>query len=319
MKKSYLYLLVSCIAFFTSCEKEIDPDVGDYESKIVVEGSIEQGGFPTVIITKSLPYYTVINEESIAKMFVNDAAVSVKVGTETIPLIKLCLSDIPDSLRKDITELLNLPPAFNQFCIYTSRDSRLIGRVNLSYELMANVGGKQVTSITTIPSPVPLDSIWFKPDNGADTLGFIYAKLSDPIVNGNAYRWFAQRINHYTAGLNKGAQKDANFIAPFGSVFDDEFFNGKTFDFPYNRGAERGSEKEDDTGPERGYFKSGDTVVVKFTTIDQNVYQYYRTLENSVGSSGSPFSAPTNVKSNIIGGLGVWAGYGVSLDTLVIK
>lgn len=318
MKKTFILFALAAM-LVSSCEKEIEVALPDSETSIVVEGSLDQGDFPTVVFTKSLPYYTEINESTLAQMFVNTATASIKVGNDTIPLLKICLSDIPDSLVDDITELLNLPPGFDKFCIYTSQDERLRGKANTNYELIANVEGKLVTSITTIPQPIALDSLWFKDDNGSDTLGFIYAQLSDPSTKGNAYRWYARRINSYTSGVDSGKVKDSDFIAPFNSAFDDEFFNGLTFPFAYNRGSVSGSEKEDDTGEERGYFKKGDTVVVKFTTIDEPVYQYYRSFYNSLGSSGSPFSSPANIKTNVKGGLGIWAGYGVSYDTLIIK
>ncbi|MES2629816.1 MAG: DUF4249 domain-containing protein [Bacteroidota bacterium] len=319
MMHTKLALIAGMAFLFSSCEKEIEVELPYAEPQIVVEGKLEEGDFPQVIFTRSIAYYTNINEETLASMFVNNASASIRVGNDTIPLLKICLADIPDSLLDEVSQQLNLPPGFDKFCIYTSLDSRLKGISGKSYELIADVEGKKLTSLTTIPQAVPLDSLWFKGDNGGDTLGYIYAQLSDPAAPGNAYRWFAQRINRYLSGENAGEEKDLDFIAPFNSAFNDEFFNGKTFPISYNRGSRPGSEKRDDTDFERGYFRKGDTVVVKFTAIDDAVYQYYRSFYNSIGSSGSPFSTPANVKTNVKGGLGIWAGYGVSLDTLIIR
>ena len=50
------------------------------------------------------------------------------------------------------------------------------------------------------------------------------------------------------------------FVAPLGSVFDDEFFNGLSFDFSAFRGVAAGSTAWDDdfgNSPEAGYFKLG--------------------------------------------------------------
>ena len=98
--------------------------------------------------------------------------------------------------------------------------------------------------------------------------------MVDPPEEGNGYRWFAQRINtykyNYPAPYDNviGVQKDAFPIAPFGSVFDDKFLNGLSLEIEYNRGEVGNLEGPDDEGPEEGYFKRGDTVVIKFTTID---------------------------------------------------
>jgi hypothetical protein len=53
----------------------------------------------------------------------------------------------------------------------------------------------------------------------------------DPDTLGNGYRWLAKRIN---AGPD-GGPKDAGFVAPFFSVFEDRFVNGLTFDFNFAR------------------------------------------------------------------------------------
>lgn len=317
MKFKILAAFSLCTALFYSCEKEIEIDLPPGETNIVIEGSIESGAYPLVTVTRSIPYYTPINNQTLANMFVGDATASVVVGNDTVPLIKFCLADIPDSLREQVKETLNLPKEFNNFCVFTSLDSRLLGKTGTSYTLLVNADGKQIKSTTYIPQPVALDSLWFKVDGDKDSLGFLWANMTDPAESGNGYRWFAQRINHYTYGELKGQQKDADFVSPFQSAFNDEFFNGLTFPFAFNRGVQAGSEKQDDE-EERGYFKRGDTVVVKFASIDNNVYQYWRSFYNSIGNSGSPFASPANVRSNVKGGLGVWAGYGNYLDTIVI-
>jgi hypothetical protein len=68
-----------------------------------------------------------------------------------------------------------------------------------------------------------------------------------------------------------------------------------------------------------GYFYKGDTVVVKWSSIDKKTYEFWNTLEFSYGTTGNPFSSPVEVNGNISNGaLGVWAGYGNAFDTLII-
>lgn len=123
--------------------------------------------------------------------------------------------------------------------------------------------GEQLSSIAKLPMPIPLDSTWFKVQEDLDSLGWAWAKLSDPDTSGNAYRWFAKRLN-----------KDDFFIAPIGSVFEDRFINGRSFNFPYNRGTIQNSEAEEDNNEEADYYKKGDTIVVKFCTIDFATYEF---------------------------------------------
>ena len=58
-------------------------------------------------------------------------------------------------------------------------------------------------------------------------------------------------------------------------------------------------------------------MVVKFISLGAAEYEFYRTFESNVLNSGDLFASPANVRSNIQGGLGVWAGLGVAYDTLV--
>ena len=105
-------------------------------------------------------------------------------------------------------------------------------------------------------------------------------------------------------------------IAPLGSVADDEFFNGLTFEFAYFRGTSLNSQKEDDLNEERGYYKIGDTVAVRGCVIDYDAFLYLYALESQVANSGSPFSVPNNIPSTVEGGLGAFIGYGVFNDTI---
>jgi hypothetical protein len=196
----------------------------------------------------------------------------------------------------------------------------LSGTPGTTYQLNIQTEGKTLSATTTIPQPVQLDSLWFKlalQQPNDDSLGFIWARLSDPDTIGNGYRWLAKRIN---AGPD-GGPKDDSFVAPFFSVFEDRFVNGLTFDFNFNRGSQPFSEAEDDNNEESGYFKRGDTVVVKLVSLDLASYRFYNSFQNNVASQGDVFSNPANVISNIQGGLGLWSGWGVNpvLDTVVCQ
>ena len=113
--------------------------------------------------------------------------------------------------------------------------------------------------------------------------------------------------------------KDADFLAPLGSVFDDSFFNGLSFEFGTFRGSAAGSTAWDDdfSSGESGYYKANDTVAVRLCAIDARVYDAIASYENLILSQGSPFSLPANMESNIDGGIGLWAGYGIWQDTVI--
>ena len=116
-----------------------------------------------------------------------------------------------------------------------------------------------------------------------------------------------------------GEPKDGSFVPPIFSVFEDRYINGLNLDFSYNRGSLPYSEADDDNNEERGYFKVGDIVVIKFASIDLAEYQFWQSYANNITSQGDMFSNPAIVKSNIEGGLGVWVGYGTRIDTVICQ
>ncbi|GAB4133678.1 MAG: hypothetical protein Fur0041_06140 [Bacteroidia bacterium] len=286
--KKLIIPFAALVLFTTSCEKEITIDLPQPESKIVVDGGITTGEYAVVALTKSAGYFDPIDSASIANYVYTNALAILSDGITT------------DTLRLAFDPTMPIPLVF--------KGNTIVGQTGRTYTLTVTADGKTVRSTTTIPQPVPLDSTWFKPEIAGDSLGFIWATLSEPAGLGNGYRWYAKRIG-----------KDDRYIAPFGSTFDDKFIEGKTFDFAYNRGVEQGSTAPDDNNRERGYFKTGDVVVVKFCAIGAAEAAFFRTFETEVANNGNPFAAPGVIKSNVEGGLGIFCGYSPAYDTVICQ
>ncbi len=185
-----IILFASIIAFFGSCQKPIKLEMPQVEQSYVVEGRIETGMPPLVILTKTQGYFDDASAESIFGSFVHNADVNVIANGQTFPLIELCSASIPDSLLGLVSTVLGIPIEFLggfNFCVYTSLDPLAIGQVGVQYDLDITVEGNQITSTTKIPYPVPLDTLWFKVEPNLDSLGFVWAILSDPDTLGNNY------------------------------------------------------------------------------------------------------------------------------------
>lgn len=313
-------LVISCA--LSSCEKEIELIVPPAENKYVIEGNIEIGQPAFVLISQTRDYNQSINAESFNDFYLGGAQVSITNGTVTENLDEICTGDLPIELLIQVAEVTGLSPILlssSSICGYIDLDGSMLGVENNSYDLEVIIDDNLITASTTIPYIVELDSLWFGlAGKTNDSLGFAYARLTDPDTTGNAYRWFAKRINSYPDWADyAGQQKDLQYIAPLGSSYDDSFFNGLTFDFAYYRGSLLGSPKADDQNEERGFFKLGDTIAVKGAAVDRNTYEYIVTFEAEAGSAGNPFTIPTPIASNINGGLGIWAGYASILDTII--
>ncbi|HNR19626.1 MAG TPA: DUF4249 domain-containing protein [Bacteroidia bacterium] len=285
----YFLFIAIIIVLFSSCEKDITVDLPQPEEQLVIEGYIEPGQPPYVLISKTAPYFSAFDENSLLQYVVKNAKVTVQ-----------CVEDnITDTLLQVLADTGYFYVSFS-----------MLGQVGKTYNLRVETeDGKVATATTRIEPPIPLDSIWFKIQEGKDSLGFVWAHLTDPDTLGNNYRWFAKRIG-----------KDSSFIAPIGSVFEDKFINGKSFDFAYNRGSVPNSIATDDTSQvEGGFFKTGDVIVVKFCTITKESFKFWRSAETQSSNIGNPFASITPLISNIEGGIGIWEGYSPSLDTVIAQ
>ena len=290
ISRSSVFILCTWYLVLSSCQKEITVDLPQPKDKVVVEGHVEPGKKPYVILTKNQGYFSPVDSATLYNSIIQNGFVTISDGITT------------DTLHLTL-DYNYLPPI-----IY--RATNMTGVVGRNYHLNVVVDGKTFTANTTIPTPVFNDSLWFKYYGASDSLGFIWAHLTDPPGLGNNYRWMAKRLG-----------KDVDFIAPFGSEFNDKFIDGQSFDFAFNRGEVANSEALDDQNEEAGFFKKYDTVVVKFCAIDRDAYNFFRSYDTDHYSSGNPFASPASVEGNIYPkdeALGIFCGYGVALDTVVL-
>ncbi|MFM7217494.1 MAG: DUF4249 domain-containing protein [Bacteroidota bacterium] len=289
------FSLIGMIAFSLGCEKTVTVDIPESEERFVIEGYIQNDTFPVLRISRTLPYFGTVSFETLTNTSVTDARVI-----------------ISDGFTQDTMLFI---PVFGGIYV----DPLMRGVPGRNYSIRVEAEGKILTASTLLPMPVYLDSTWWKVDGRRDSLGFAWAHITDPDTLGNSYRWFAQRINSYTYGELASQQKDTTFIAPLGSVFEDKFINGRSFDFNFPRGKLTNSNKPDDLNEEDFFFKRGDTIVVKFCSIDRSNFDFWRSEETQVSNNGNPFGSVTPVKSNIEGGLGIWGGYTATYDTIIAR
>lgn len=324
MKNIWIVFLGLAI-LFVSCDKDITIELPEGETQLVVEGSIDVNEPPIIFLSHSQGYFDPLTLSDLASFYICDAVVTLTANGVTDTLVALSASTLTPEQQQQVADLLGIAVdqlSNGNLCAYTSLNPQFWGKYGTTYRLDVYHEGKHVHATSKMNYPVPLDSLWFAPPSGNpnDSLGFIYATLNDPDTLGNCYRWAAKRINRYPNWVPdvelRGKPKDMDFVRPFNSVTNDNFFNGLTFDFSYYRGSERGSEKFDDIGIEAGYYKRGDTLVVKGQSIDYGSFQFIYDNENS---SGGPFAIPFNLRSNVVGGLGAFIAYGSYVDTLVCQ
>jgi len=309
LKLPLLLTITFTVVFFTACEEEFIPEISTDPEDIVVEGFIEGGEQPTppyVILTKSLPFFSEINNDEFNNLFVHDAIVTVTEGSNTATLSEICLDALTPEQQILVGSLFGIDTdsiAVN-FCVYIDLGFSMMGAIGKSYDLKIEVENKTITARTTIPEHVPLDSLTFVKPAGevSDGLREMLCYIQDDPDLTSYYRYFTQ-------------VDDGPLTPGFNSVFDDLFFNGQAFDFPLSKGEPRTAEFDPETF---GLYNVGETATLKWCNIDDEHYRFWETLEFNASNQG-PFSNYTRVDSNVEGGLGIWGGYSVSSYTAPVE
>jgi hypothetical protein len=303
---NYQSLFLILLSILTACTKEVEIDLPGYKEQLVVDGRIETGMPAIVLLTKTSDVYTTTNFESYLNSFVDDAIVVLSDGTQIDTLTKICTDDLPQGLEDIAAGIFGVPASQLSSLHLCAYISNIIGEVGKTYSLEILHNGKTYSSSSKINEPEALDSLYWKPEGSFTDRGFTWAKLSDPAATTDAYCWEVKYLS------------DVMFSKTFNPFFNDQFFNGLTFEYGY----ENPMSFKDTTSnnPYRGFFKLGDTVVVKFSKIGPKEYNFFEKKYNQMYSGGSPFAVPTNIPSNISGGaLGIWAAYSPWIDTLICQ
>lgn len=293
------------IVGLNSCSKEVKIDILGFEEILVIDGSIETGRPAIIFLSKTRDIYAPTDINSYLNGFISGATVIVSNGTITDTLIEICTNNLPPELDSIAAEYFGVPIeqlVDLNLCGYVS--TGIIGEVGKTYTLKVIHNNKTYTSSTKIENPIVLDNLFWKEQANLPGYGFSWAKITDSPIMGDAYRWEVKNIS------------DGSFSKPFQPFTDDRFYNGLTFEFSVeNPMSFRDSTIEDQY---KGYYKLGDTIVVKFSRLGKKEYQFFEKKYNQIFSGGNPFATPTNIPTNIEGGaLGVWAGFSPWYDTLI--
>ncbi|HUR31555.1 MAG TPA: DUF4249 domain-containing protein [Saprospiraceae bacterium] len=301
------FLLI--LMMVASCEQEYIPENTGEEQKLVVEGYLEAGEnpFPTyVILTRTFDFYSEIGPAQFSEAFVHDADVRVSDGNVEVKLDEICFFDLPPELQQEAAARFGFDADSLEvnFCIYIDFLNLLKPEEEKTYDLKITVDDHVITSTTHIPKHVPIDSMFFTspPGEPSDTLAQLRISISDPPAERNFYRYF-------------GSTNGNVYKTIFSSVEEDLFFDGKTFEFQlYNP-----ETTDPDYDPDEfGLYFVGDTISIKWCSVDEAYFDFWNTLEFSNANQG-PFSSYTRLQSNINGGLGIWGGLSVSYYTRVVE
>lgn len=312
-----LCCFVLLILGMTACQKEVTVKLPSYDEKIVIDGKIETGLPPIIFLSTTKDIFGDNSQEAIFGDFISDATIIISDGTLTDTLQTICSDEIPKEFQDIGYALFGIPPSLMSkfhICAYSTLNQDFFGKAGKTYTIEISYKGKKYNASTSIVEPTTLDSVYWKPEKNTIDYGYAYAHLTDPGDKYNAYFWEVLRSN-----IGKdGKPIDLKFHKTGNPVFDDQFINGVSFEFFY----ENPRTWRDTSIPEqfRGMYKRNDTVIVKFSSLDKQCYNFYQKKYVQINNGGNPFSIPINLPTNISGGaLGFWGGFSTTYYTLICK
>lgn len=294
---SLLFVFIGML--FSQCQKEIEVDLPDYERKIVIEGSIENGQPAMVMVTHSVPYFSTMSIETLRNdVLITDAEVTV--------------TDDSTGQTEQLTFVF-LDPEFPMYMGYKGRT--LLGEPGKTYTLTVRYDGKEYTSTSTMVEPVRLDSAWLAFKDANDTMPTSRIQLTD---RASTHDYYMFRIKVHGKKLH-----DRLWVTSMPVAFDDATFNGQTVNYEILRAnpsalfmAEMSDEEKEEYY--RITYRKGDTVYLKTSLMDYDGFQYWSAMTYELAVGQNPFMSPAPVPCNISGEnvIGNWTAFASTVDTM---
>ncbi len=278
-------VIMGLVLLSQSCD---DGFMSSYRDELIVEGWIDDGGFPVVIVTHSLPVRSkeeAIKVSQISQFMEMGAKVTVSDGDSSVILTG------------------KLDQGYYPPYIYTT--SRLRGKAGKSYTLTVQTKDRFLTANTTIPLNGPVvDSVVCRKMDGNDTLCFVILYLKN----------VPDRREYYKIFLQDGPAL-AQFRSSYLGVIDDTIADS-SMRIPLMRTV-RDDFKED----KRRYFNTDSLLSIKVSTMDSVSYSFWKLFSNNTISNYFSFlmsSSTSNLPTNIDGGMGYWCGYNSYISTFTV-
>lgn len=277
MNRYILAILIAAL-FLAACDND-EPQLSG-PMPLVVEGWIEEGAAPIVMVTRAVNLTT---DTASFDGFVEKWA-RVSVFDDGVQYI------LTGKVNKDY-----MPPF-----VFTS--TRLRGRQGHTYRLLVETDIDTVEATATLLPPPDLTSLKAVLENAEDSVYSIRAFLSDITPEG-CYKFFARDIDN-----------ESRFFGSFLGTF-------RGYEYKSDEGwtVTAGVHTSYDSDDYSHYYPSGSRITVKACSLAPELYDFWSVYDANISLSQNIFfTFAGNCPSNIQGGLGYWAAYGVSQRSIKI-
>lgn len=251
-------MLAFCVIALYSCQKVIEVELNPSSPQYVITGNItDQPGPYEIKITSSINFDQDNNFPAVsgAKVYITDQNAS---STDTLTEVA------PGRYR---THFLKGVPGH-------------------TYKLAVILGNEMFSSVSTMPTPLALDSLYTKSASFGDGTDIV-AIYDDPVGPGNFY--------HLVLAIQDSLSQEIY-------LHNDKINNGSRVNHILNNDID---------------VKIGDTITVKLQCIDADVYDFYYTLDQALKQNSAVIANP---KTNILGGaMGYFCAHTIRTRSFVFK
>jgi len=283
-------LFVVFIALFSACEKSEKIDKFPIEpSKLVLNGTVINGEFLSVNVSKSLP--SIDNADN---NFIDDAEVFFYEDNEPLSTV-----------------------LFTGSGNYTVNHKAGLGKTYRVEVFLPRY--KAVVASTAIPEAVDLDIISHRIiDSGSfgDSYRSLYINQANidirvESLSGGAYLKLLPKINVYSDGIV--VKTESIFIS---NISDGNLVNGSIYLNPNETSSNEVYDISMDYRAYLRFFLSGsgnvafDSITLAFSAYgySEDLYKYDLTRSHFFESQGNPFADPVQIYTNVEGGFGIFGG-----------
>ncbi|WEK34330.1 MAG: DUF4249 domain-containing protein [Candidatus Pseudobacter hemicellulosilyticus] len=301
--KYLLWLLAPLL--LAACERDFNIEVDMGPPRLIVEAYVNNllPLYNYVVLSRSQDYYSA----DLDNVPVSGATVTITEGTvQADRSIRWDTANraVMQELALPRFDLSLLPGVYLDRRLANTPNRALIGKPGKSYLLEIEESGKKYSAITTIPQPVPIDSltngnVFLEYDD--DGVGMYKSRITvhfqDPDTIGNAQLYFWRHQDN-RAYFGWGGMHTNRFTPN-----TDEKVNGEYLHITHSNG-----------------FALTDTVVYYLASVERKVYNFWDSY-NKARDNGGPFSTPVNLLSTIQGPdvIGSFSGFGMSTKTHVVQ
>lgn len=282
MKNTIYLCFASALLLVSACnlEKEVDLNLPEFESKLVVECYLEIGKPYRVIVSETTGYFGSLATE-----------LPVVSGATVVITYNGVLDTLGNGVRDTLEEGVFFDFAGGKLFNYGSTTLVPEDYVNDFELLVIDSLGRTITATTKLMPKVALDSISILPPLRDSSMSFITFFKDNPAETN-----FYYLTTHRTLPI-------ADSLKTAFAV-DDLIINGQDNQIALG-------------GPP--VFEYGDTAIITLFQITEAYSNFIETTSAAESNNGNPFGQPGSILSNVTGGYGIFTGISYNRYTFYLK